>query len=131
MILSLQRDPILGPACHGHLSIDDHPATFVTIENAAKRVQEGRYPLSLYYSMKNHRMVPLIDQVPGRSYCEFHPANFWRELDGCVAPGLERDGDAIVHSVAAFETLMKILKPQLTAHPQDTWLEVREVAVTA
>ena len=52
------------------------------------RIPAGTYPLRLTYSPKFRRKMWLVDDVPGRSGIRIHPANYWNQLQGCIAPGL-------------------------------------------
>lgn len=113
MTIVVQRTPEAGGAVIGTVWIQG-VQTFYSLENASCLIPAGVYRLSLYYSVRNKRIVPLLHDVPGRSYIEIHPANVPRELAGCLAMGVGRGMNAIDHSVVAIETLVKILKPQLT-----------------
>lgn len=56
-----------------------------------------------------------VTNVPGRSWILLHPANYVKQLRGCIAPGLDHgdiDGDGIidvVKSVAAMNKLKTLL----------------------
>ena len=52
------------------------------------RIPAGIYPLRFTYSPKFKRKVWLVDEVPNRSGIRIHPANYWDDLKGCLAPGL-------------------------------------------
>lgn len=69
-------------------------------------MQAGTYPLKWEYSPKFDRMLWEVYKVPNRSECKVHPANFWKDLNGCVAPGINlgdinRDGYIDVRSSTA------------------------------
>ena len=49
----------------------------------------GSYPLKLEYSPRFKKDLWEIYNVPGRSECKFHAANYWRQLNGCIALGLK------------------------------------------
>lgn len=68
-------------------------------------IPEGTYEIELYASPANHRIVPLLLDVPGRSMIEIHPANKVSELLGCIAVG-ERSGEMVINSRATFDKLM-------------------------
>jgi len=82
-------------------------------------IPEGIYPLRFTWSPKFKRFVWLIDEVPNRSGIRIHPANFWTQLNGCVAPGirlkdLNKDGyydvTSSTRTTADFERVLKGLK---------------------
>lgn len=56
----------------------------------------GMYELRKEWSPKFQADLWEIYGVEGRSECKFHAANYWRDLNGCVAPGMavaDIDGD--------------------------------------
>lgn len=57
----------------------------------------GEYVLKLEYSPRFRMDLWEVYGVPGRSECKFHAANYWYQLNGCMAPGetlvdLNKDG---------------------------------------
>ena len=48
----------------------------------------GAYKVVLEWSPKFNTMLWEIKDVPGRSECKFHSANYWKQLNGCISPGL-------------------------------------------
>ena len=56
----------------------------------------GEYPVVLEWSPKFEKNLWEIKEVPGRSETKFHSANYWHQLNGCIALGLRLrkiDGD--------------------------------------
>ena len=47
----------------------------------------GEYPLVLEYSNRFKQDLWEIKQVDNRSECKFHAANYWHQLNGCIALG--------------------------------------------
>ena len=47
----------------------------------------GTYQVVLEYSDRFKTDLWEIKGVPGRSECKFHAANYWHQLNGCVALG--------------------------------------------
>jgi len=59
-------------------------------------IPPGRYPVRLEYSSRFKKALYEIYNVPNRSECKFHSANYARQLNGCIALGQKRidiDGD--------------------------------------
>ena len=57
----------------------------------------GQYTVKLEYSNRFKKKLWEIINVPGRSETKFHSANFWYQLQGCIALGrttadINRDG---------------------------------------
>lgn len=80
------------------------------LENYKKKIPVGQYEFELYNSPHNGYLVPLLKDVPGRSYIEIHIANYEYELDGCIAIGNVRGLNAIYNSKEAFNSLMLKIK---------------------
>lgn len=51
-------------------------------------VPRGTYPLVFEYSPAFRRYLWELKDVPGRSECKIHSANFWNQLNGCISLGL-------------------------------------------
>jgi hypothetical protein len=68
-------------------------------------VPEGIYPLKLEYSPRFKKDLWELYNVPNRSECKFHTANYWHQLNGCIALGnkhidVNGDGDPDITSSA-------------------------------
>ncbi|WP_372744295.1 DUF5675 family protein [Lutibacter sp.] len=50
-------------------------------------IPAGVYDVVLEYSPKFKKDLWEIKNVPNRSECKFHSANYWHQLNGCIAPG--------------------------------------------
>lgn len=53
-------------------------------------IPEGEYPIKLEYSNRFRKDLYEIYEVPNRSECKFHAANYARQLNGCIALGNNR-----------------------------------------
>jgi len=82
-----------------------------TIENPDTLIAPGEYRcVRDYYHRGGYPTFEII--VDGRDRLLFHAANYASELEGCIAPGMERgytDGDtpAVWRSRVAFEKYMQ------------------------
>ena len=59
-------------------------------------VPEGVYELKLEHSPRFRKNLWELYGVPNRSECKFHAANYWSQLNGCIALGVKHkdvDGD--------------------------------------
>lgn len=74
----------------GHLYINDR-FFCTTLENLQKCIPNGFYTLSLTYSPKFKRNLPLISVVPNRSGIRIHSGNSSRDSQGCILVGLRDD----------------------------------------
>ena len=66
-------------------------------------VPAGVYSLKLEHSPRFRKKLWELYGVPNRSECKFHAANYWRQLNGCIALGnkhvdIDGDGDPDVTS---------------------------------
>ena len=87
-----------------------------TLENLTKSIPVGKYKISFYQSPKNNRMVPLLNSVPNRSYIEIHIANYFYELEGCIAVGEYKTDKALMSSASAFNKLMLKIRNETDIH---------------
>ena len=67
-------------------------------------VPKGRYTIKLEWSNRFGANLWELKNVPNRSECKLHSANYWHELNGCLALGLSlRDinGDGEVDATSS------------------------------
>ncbi len=60
-------------------------------QNNANRVScypAGVFTVKLEFSDRFKKKLWEVKNVPGRSECKFHAANYWAQLEGCTALGL-------------------------------------------
>lgn len=101
--LHIARGPSTDEGTFGVAQLDNQ--TWVSLElpdrdNApnVSRIPAGTYDTDLVYSAKFQRMVFRLEDVPGRSNVEIHPANwagdvskgFYSDLHGCITIGVRR-----------------------------------------
>lgn len=77
------------------------------LENTELQINPGDYVAELYKSPKAHGLeVPKLEDRDGRTYIEFHPANWPNQLEGCIAPGRRKDSKGVYQSKWAWDTIM-------------------------
>lgn len=79
-------------------------------QNNISCVPEGVYDLKLEYSPKFRKDLWELYGVPNRSECKFHAANYWRQLNGCIALGVKHkdiDGDGDPDITSSRDTMKK------------------------
>ena len=69
-------------------------------------VPQGMYPLKKEWSNRFKQELWELYEVPNRSECKFHAANYARQLNGCIALGerradIDKDGNLDVTSSKA------------------------------
>ena len=89
-------------------------------DNGNKRmiscIPSGVYRCVLEYSNKFKRDLWEIKGVPNRSECKFHSANYWHDLNGCIALGskfldINNDGFRdVLESKKTMKQFHKVLK---------------------
>lgn len=70
----------------------------------------GEYKCALEYSDRFQRDLWELKDVPNRSECKFHSANYFRQLNGCIALGdsfKDIDGDGYKDVTNSVETMRK------------------------
>lgn len=73
-------------------------------------VPTGLYRCKLEYSNKFKRDLWELKGVENRSECKFHSANYWHQLNGCIALGngfKDIDSDGWVDILNSVETMRK------------------------
>ncbi len=81
-------------------------------------VPPGVYNLRLEYSPKFNAQLWELYGVPNRSECKFHVANYWQQLNGCIALGdrhldINNDGALdVANSRVTLDKLHEALKNQ-------------------
>lgn len=84
-------------------------------------VPEGEYPLKLEYSPRFRKNLWELYDVPNRSECKFHAANYWKQLNGCIALGVKHkdinnDGDPdVTSSVTTMDKFHKAMGQEKVA----------------
>lgn len=79
-------------------------------------VPAGIYPLVFEYSPRFKQNLYELKNVPNRSECKIHSANYWNQLNGCIAPGLrlkDMNGDGyfdVTNSKAKLAAFHQALK---------------------
>ena len=77
-------------------------------------IPTGEYKVVQRYTKKFGSHFHLLD-VPGRKWILIHPANYVRELRGCIAPGISHediDGDGLM-DVSKSRAAMALLQEHL------------------
>ena len=72
-------------------------------------VPKGRYTLILEYSEKYGRELWELKNVPNRSECKFHAANYWHQLQGCISLGsrlMDIDNDGYYDVTSSGNTML-------------------------
>lgn len=123
MEVNLTRTLINKNHCVGELRVMDGSKELfrcVTLERGwldnkpnVSCVPTGSYPMKLEYSPAFDMNLWELKAVPGRSECKIHIANFWYQLEGCIAVGREfgfLDKDSEIDVLESRETLEKLHK---------------------
>jgi len=78
-------------------------------------IPEGRYEITVTFSKRFQRPLPLLMNVPNFEGIRIHPGNTAADTEGCLLPGKHRDvASATVQlSIAAFMELFGKLKAAL------------------
>lgn len=81
-IIRLIRANKDGKAVRGKMRVNGRD--IATLENADYIIPEGNYPVSVTFSPRFKRMLPLVEQVPGRSGIRFHRGTRPEHSKGCI-----------------------------------------------
>ena len=81
-IIHLTRISREGKAVRGIMRVSGRD--IATLENADYIIPVGTYPVSVTFSPRFKRMLPLVMQVPGRSGIRFHRGTKPEHSKGCI-----------------------------------------------
>ena len=85
-------------------------------QNNISCLPAGNYPLVYEYSDKFNRKLWEIKESGHRKECKFHAANYWYQLNGCIALGdsradINNDGELdITNSTKTLDKFHKVLE---------------------
>ncbi len=134
MLMILQRQPSADGATIGELSIDGVHECW-TLEDVVRppgvkvpgqtAIPAGRYRVTVTFSNRFQRLLPLVNDVPGFTGIRIHPGNTAADTDGCLLVGVTKGANSVGQSRMAFEPLFA----KIVAAVQDggeCWIEVRD-----
>ena len=89
-------------------------------------IPTGEYIVTITYSNRFKKMMPLINDVPVFSGVRMHPLNTSKETEGCIGVGIcdDPNKDWIRDSRKTFAKFMSILKPAIEAC-EDIWITIK------
>lgn len=87
---------------------------FYTLENLHKIIPTGKYSCDLTYSPRFHKLLPLVNNVSGRSGIRIHSGNTFEDTKGCILIGEEFVNDIfyepyIIRSCQALDYLLNYI----------------------
>ncbi len=123
MKLLLTRTTFSPKSTMGDLVVDGVPECY-TLEPATP-IPVGTYALSLYDSPRFHEVVPLLMNVPGHDFIEFHPGNAPQDTKDCILPGINKAKDWVGNSRAAFINLRYKIEKAMR-EGEEVWIEITE-----
>lgn len=93
-------------------------------EHEVSCIVPGRYKVRIDYSKHFNAPLPHLLDVPGRDMIRIHPANWPRQLLGCIAPGETYGVDSVNASRDAFAPLFGRIKSALERN-EEVWIEIK------
>ena len=73
-------------------------------------IPAGEYGVSLTWSNRFHRIMPLLRGVRGFSGIRIHAGNTSADTEGCIIVGYERSGDALLKSRLAYGEVLRLIE---------------------
>lgn len=134
MHIQLKRFSPCGNSLPGTIYIDG-VKTCNSLENHARKIPIGFYPVRLTMSPKFGEILPLIDLVIGRSGIRIHPGNTADDSSGCILVGaLESPQEthrrhANEPRLLSSRTIFNQLRTQLLATQrkgEEIWINITE-----
>lgn len=93
----------------------------------ATAIPFGTYKITVNWSQRFQRPMPLLLDVPGFAGVRIHTGNTAKDTDGCILVGKERGIDAIYKSKAAYNDLFERIKTALNLNNEVT-IEIIDMA---
>ena len=125
MDLSLVRTKTSDRSTQGQLSVNGIFECY-TLERPEVQIPAGTYPIEMTESLDltcdcgpNHslsHLLPLLDNVPGRTCIRIHSGNWPRDSEGCILVGQILGDNMILASRAALDILIPKIQAALAAH---------------
>ena len=81
-VIQMRRISQNGKAIYGSMRVNGRD--IATLENADYIIPDGTYPVSVTFSPRFKRMLPLIGNVPGRSGIRIHRGTKPEHSKGCI-----------------------------------------------
>lgn len=89
-------------------------------------IPTGEYVVTITYSNRFTKMMPLINDVPAFSGARIHPLNTSKETEGCIGVGIcdDPNKDWIRDSRKTYNELMRILEYRLDTMHEDVRIRI-------
>ena len=131
MRLTLERGIPGNLSIPGELFLNGDHECF-TLENKADAIPAGIYKITLYNSPRLGRVVPLLNDVPGRSMIEMHWGNFPSNYEGCIGLGEQRDTstEEIFYTQEAFREVFPVIQAAVNSEGCDIQVKDYQMPTT-
>ena|SRR3990167_4942624 len=134
MELKLQRRKSSKYSTSGKLLIDslgNYTLLCYTLEDVVRKVKipketaipAGRYEITITYSNRFRKDLPLLHNVPGFEGIRIHSGNRPEDTEGCILVGMERGKDIIFSSRTAFNIVSAQIKASIS-NDEKVYIEV-------
>ena len=92
-----------------YVPVGDSFVTFQTLEPSKPIIKPGTYPVTLTYSPKFGRNLPLINNVVGHSGVRIHSGNTVADTIGCILIGSDREKNHLISSRIALSKFLSLV----------------------
>lgn len=89
-------------------------------------IPQGRRRVTITYSKRFQRPLPLVNMVPGFEGIRIHPGNGPDDTEGCLLPGMsvKPDDSGVLESRTAFKKLYDMIDAELH-QGGEVWIDIR------
>lgn len=130
MDIILIRDLFAEQATHGRIFVDgsflSHSLERPWLENQRKIscIPAGRYRLKRRTSLKFGQHL-WLQNVPNRDLILIHPANYVRQLEGCIAPGMKKGDVGTIWDSTRAVNKIKVLAFAALEQGEEVWITIQ------
>lgn len=83
----------------------------------------GRYRIVITFSNRFQKPLPLLLDVENYEGIRIHPGNKATDTEGCLLPGITKQGKTVLQSVIAFNKLFGMIKDSIGKQRQ-VWITI-------
>lgn len=106
-----KKDYIIGRLYHnGSFMCNTLELPWLDNKKSVSCIPTGEYLISITYSSKFKRLLPLLHNVKGRSAIRIHAGNTNKDTNGCILPGENKKAGMVLNSRKYEDIIVKLIQ---------------------